>query len=167
MDEIDKAHPKIINLLYQILEDGKILDAKNNLINFNNNIIIMTTNIGANKKNVGFNQNNKESIINDLKEVLNTSFINRIDDIISFNKLTKENINQILSNKIDNLKEKFKEATINISDNTIEEIINESNYPLLGARSLDKIIKKHLENIIIDNLINDNPNITIDSIFSK
>ena len=167
MDEIDKAHPKIINLLYQILEDGKILDAKNNLINFNNNIIIMTTNIGANKKNIGFNQNNKESIINDLKEVLNTSFINRIDDIISFNKLTKENINQILSNKIDNLKEKFKEATINISDNTIEEIIKESNYPLLGARSLDKIIKKHLENIIIDNLINDNPNITIDSIFSK
>ena len=65
------------------------------------------------------------------------------------------------------LKEKFKEATINISDNTIEEIIKESNYPLLGARSLDKIIKKHLENIIIDNLINDNPNITIDSIFSK
>lgn len=167
MDEIDKAHPKIINLLYQILEDGKILDAKNNLINFNNNIIIMTTNIGANKKNIGFNQNNKESIINELKEILNTSFINRIDDIISFNKLTKENINQILSNKIDNLKEKFKEATINISDNTIEEIIKESNYPLLGARSLDKIIKKHLENIIIDNLINDNPNITIDSIFSK
>lgn len=167
LDEIDKAHPKIINLLYQILEDGKILDAKNNLINFSNNIIILTTNVGSEKKSIGFNQNNKENIINDLKETLNISFINRIDDIISFNKLTKNDILKIIEQKINTLKEKFKEAKINITNNTIDEITKESNYQLLGARSIDKIIKKHLENIIIDNLINNNLNITIDSILSK
>lgn len=167
LDEIDKAHPKIINLLYQILEDGKILDAKNNLINFSNNIIILTTNVGSEKKSIGFNQNNKENIINDLKETLNISFINRIDDIISFNKLTKNDILKIIEQKINTLKEKFKEAKINITNNTIDEITKESNYQLLGARSIDKIIKKHLENIIIDNLINNNQNITIDSILSK
>ena len=166
LDEIDKAHPKIINLLYQILEDGTISDAKNNFINFKNNIIIMTTNIGKNKNSLGFNANEKE-INQELKDSFNIAFLNRIDDIITFNSLNKQNINTIVNQKIDTLKDKFKEANITISDSALEEIINESHYTDFGARKIDKIIQNHLENIIIDNLINDNINIHIDSIFSK
>ena len=166
LDEIDKAHPKIINLLYQILEDGIISDAKNNFINFKNNIIIMTTNLGKNKNSIGFNTNEKE-INQELKDNFNIAFLNRIDDIITFNSLNKQNITIIINQKIDALKNKFKEANITISNSVLEEIINESNYIDFGARKIDKIIKNHIENIIIDNLINDNINIHIDSIFSK
>lgn len=166
LDEIDKAHPKIINLLYQILEDGIISDAKNNYINFKNNIIIMTTNLGKNNNSIGFNTNEKE-INQELKDNFNIAFLNRIDDIITFNSLNKQNITIIINQKIDALKNKFKEANITISDSVLEEIINESNYIDFGARKIDKIIKNHIENIIIDNLINDNINIHIDSIFSK
>lgn len=166
LDEIDKAHPKIINLLYQILEDGIISDAKNNFINFKNNIIIMTTNLGKNKNSIGFNTNEKE-INQELKDNFNIAFLNRIDDIITFNSLNKQNITIIINQKLDALKNKFKEANITISDSVLEEIINESNYIDFGARKIDKIIKNHIENIIIDNLINDNINIHIDSIFSK
>ena len=102
LDEIDKAHPKIINLFYQILEDGKIQDAKNNYINFKNNIIIMTTNKCSEKKSIGFNKN-KSNLINDLKEVFNIAFINRIDDIIYFNNLNEEDIKIIINNKLNEL----------------------------------------------------------------
>ena len=163
LDEIDKSHPKIISLLYQILEDGKILDAKNNLINFNNNIIIMTTNIGKNN-NIGFT--NKKSN-NELKEFFNIAFLNRIDNIIRFNNLSSDDIHKIIKNKITNLKNKFKNVNITMSKNIVEEITEEANYQEYGARKIDKIIKNHIENIIIDNIINNNDNINIDSIFSK
>ena len=163
LDEIDKAHPKIISLLYQILEDGKILDAKNNLINFNNNIIIMTTNIGKNN-NIGFNSKKSN---NELKEFFNIAFLNRIDNIIRFNNLSSDDIHKIIKNKITNLKNKFKDVNITMSKNIVEEITEEANYQEYGARKIDKIIKNHIENIIIDNIINNNDNINIDSIFSK
>ena len=166
LDEIDKAHPKIINLLYQILEDGSILDAKNNLINFNNNIIIMTSNIGKSKTNIGFNSDNN-ALSTELKEFFNIAFLNRIDDIIKFNDLQETDIEKIIKNKIKQLKNKFKDIDLTISKNVIDEIINESNYHEFGARKIDKIIKNHIENIIIDNIINNNNVVIIDSIFSK
>ena len=126
----------------------------------------MTTNIGKNKNSIGFNTNEKE-INQELKDNFNIAFLNRIDDIITFNSLNKQNITTIINRKIDTLKDKFKEANITISNSVLEEIINESHYTDFGARKIDKIIKNHLENIIIDNLINDNINIHIDSIFSK
>ena len=163
LDEIDKAHPKIISLLYQILEDGKILDAKNNLINFNNNIIIMTTNISKNN-NIGFNSKKSN---NELKEFFNIAFLNRIDNIIRFNNLSSDDIHKIIKNKITNLKNKFKDVNITMSKNIVEEITEEANYQEYGACKIDKIIKNYIENIIIDNIINNNDNINIDSIFSK
>jgi len=166
LDEIDKAHPKIINLLYQILEDGKIKDARNNIINFNNNIIIMTTNKGTEKKSIGFS-NGKSNIIEELKETFNIAFINRIDDIIPFNNLKEDDINKIIKIKLNELKHKFKETNITLSNNIIKEITDESNYQELGARKVEKIINNKLENIIIDNIINNNYNINIDSILSK
>ena len=166
LDEIDKAHPKIINLLYQILEDGKIKDSKNNIINFNNNIIIMTSNTGAYGKHIGFN-NDKEKVNNEIIETFNTAFINRIDDIINFNNLTKNDIHKIIEKELTLLKEKYHDIKINISNNTIEELIDESMYQTFGARKINKIIKNKIETIIIDNIIDNISEINIDSLFSK
>ena len=166
LDEIDKAHPKIINLFYQILEDGKIKDAKNNIINFNNNIIIMTSNIGSERKNIGFNMNNT-TINNSLKEVFNIALINRIDNIIKFNNLTEQDINKIIKKEINNLKQQYKDIKIDISNSIIDEITRESNYQEFGARKISKIIKDKLENLIIDNIIDNKKEINFDSLFTK
>ena len=166
LDEIDKAHPKIINLLYQILDDGIIKDSKNNIINLKNNIIIMTTNKGTEKKDIGFVTNNKINH-NEIKETFNIALLNRIDNIIMLNDLNKNNINKIINNQIKKLKNKYQEHPINISKNTINEIIEESKYSIYGARKIEKIIKNKIENIIIDNIIENNEIINIDSILSK
>ena len=166
LDEIDKAHPKIINLFYQILEDGKIKDAKNNIINFNNNIIIMTSNIETERKNIGFNTNSS-NIFNNLKEVFNTSLINRIDNIIKFNNLTEQDIKRIVRKELNIIREKYQDIKININKNVIDEIINESNYHDFGARKIKKIIDDKIENIIIDNIIDNQKEIDIDSILIK
>ena len=166
LDEIDKCHPKVLNLFYQILDDGKIKDAKGNTIYFNNTIIIMTTNVGHEKNTLGFNtQKNKQ--LTELKEEFNISLINRIDNIISFNSLTKDNILEIINIQIKNLKEKYKIINIKIEDNIKKEILELSNYELFGARKIDKIIKNNIENIIIDKIINNIQDITISSILTK
>ncbi|MBQ9853865.1 MAG: ATP-dependent Clp protease ATP-binding subunit [Bacilli bacterium] len=165
-DEIDKAHPKIINLLYQILDNGKIQDAKNNIINFSNNIIILTTNVGNEKKQIGFTSNNNEHI-NELKETFNIALLNRIDNIIHFNNLKKENIINIINNELNKLKNKYTELEIEIDNNIINEILEEAKHQEYGARRITKIIKNRIENIIIDEIINNNEKIIIDSIFSK
>ena len=166
LDEIDKAHPKIINLLYQMLDDGYIKDSKNNLIKLNNNIIIMTTNKGTENNTIGFiNDDNKN--IKELKETFNIALLNRIDNIINFNNLNKNDITKIINIHIEKLKEKYKEYELNISKNIINELIELSEYNIYGARKIEKIIKNKIENIIIDSIIDDNKIINIDSILSK
>ena len=165
-DEIDKAHPKIINLLYQILEDGQIKDSKNNIIKFNNNIIIMTSNKGKEKKEIGFNASTN-NINSELLETFNIAFINRIDEIVSFNTLSENDITKIIVKEITKVKEKYNNIEININDNIIKEIIEESKYKEFGARRINKIINNKIENIIIDNIIDNNKVINIDSIFIK
>ena len=166
LDEIDKAHPKIINLLYQILEDGKIKDSKNNIIYFNNNIIIMTSNKGKEKKNIGFNTYN-DSINTELLETFNIAFINRIDEIISFNQLNEKDIIKIINKELKIIKDKYNNIEINIDNNVIKEIVEESKYKEYGARKINKIINNKIENIIIDNIIDEVKVINIDSIFIK
>ena len=166
LDEIDKAHPKIIDLLYQIFEEGKIKDAKNNIINFSNNIIIMTSNKGNFNKSIGFN-NQEKDFNNELTDILGHSFINRIDNIIIFNALDKANIEEIIKAQIDNLKIKYRNIKINISNNVINELIEEAEYNQNGARKINKIINNEIENIIIDSIIDNKKEINIDSIFSK
>ncbi len=162
LDEIDKAHPNVLNLLYQILDESSIKDSSNNNINLNNNTIIMTSNIGFENISLGFTNNN-ENINTSLKENLPNSLINRIDNIIVFNKLNKDNINKIIIDKLNKLKTKYKDFTYN--NNLVEEIIKQSNYQEFGARKIDKIIEGKLENIIIDNILNNN-NLNISSLNS-
>ena len=165
-DEIDKAHPKIINLLYQMLDEGTIKDSKNNTINLSNNIIIMTTNKGSELKEIGF-ITNKNKNIKELKETFNIALLNRIDNIITFNNLTKKDITKIINKHISNLKNKYQNITINISKNIINDLIEQSEYHIYGARKIEKIIKNKLENIIIDNILENKQIINIDNIFSK
>ena len=164
LDEIEKAHPKVINLFYQILDEGKIKDSSGRTIRFDNVTIIMTSNIGYDDIHVGFNS--KSNSNTKLKEYFNTSFINRIDSIIPFNKLNKENIELLIRKKIKELKNKYK-INIRISKNLIEEIIDKSDYHEYGARKIEKIIKNDIESIIIDNLINNKHNIYIKTIKEK
>jgi len=166
LDEIDKAHPKIINLLYQMLDESIIKDAKNNTINLYNNIIIMTTNKGTETKEIGFINNNHKNI-KELKETFNIALLNRIDNIISFNYLNKQDITKIINNNLLKLKEKYKEYNIIISKNIINELIEESEYSTYGARKIEKIIKNKIENIIIDQILENNNIINIDSILIK
>lgn len=162
LDEIEKAHSLVINLLYQILDYGKIKDSKGNIIRFDNNIIIMTSNIGYNENKVGFNELNKNNIINSLKNELSVSFINRIDNIIIFNNLSEEIISKIIKNKINNIKNKYKDKIkVLISNKVINDIVTESNYNIFGARRIDKIISNKIENNIIDAIIENKTEIKI------
>lgn len=164
LDEIEKAHTNIINLLYQILDDGKVKDSKGDDIYFNNAMIIMTSNIGFNVNSIGFNNKNKVS--NELKEVFSIPFINRIDNIISFNYLKEEDIEKIINNKLKLLKNKYKTKgiTIKINNSVIKDIIEFSNYKEFGARKIDKIIKNNIESIIINEVLNDKTQINIKNI---
>lgn len=166
LDEIERAHENILNLFFQILDEGKVLDSKGNSINFSNCIVIMTSNVGYNEASIGFNSN----INNDkLKEYFSIPFINRIDNIIHFNKLSYENIKDLTNSKLNKLKNKYKQKQINVKINkkVVDEIINLSNYEEFGARKIDKIIKDSVENIIIDEIINNNININIKSCNEK
>ena len=115
LDEIEKAHSNIINLFYQILDEGKLKDSKGEDIYFNNCMIIMTSNVGFNNNSIGFN--NKNKVNNELKESFSIPFINRIDNILTFEYLTHDNIKDIINNKIKKLKNKYKKKGINVKIN--------------------------------------------------
>ena len=164
VDELEKAHPNIINLFYQILDEGKLKDSKGEDIYFNNAMIIMTSNIGFNNNSIGFNNKNKVS--NELKETLSIPFINRIDNVLTFEYLTHDNIKQIVEGQIKKLKNKYKKKDIKlkINNTVIEEIIEKSNYKEYGARKVNKIIKNDLEMIIINSILENKDNINIKTI---
>ncbi len=163
LDEIDKAHPNVINLFYQILDEGKIKDNQGNIIRFDHIIIIMTSNVGFEEIKVGFNQNNEDEVITLLKNAFSPSFINRIDNIITFNSLNKDNIIDIINNRIDYIKNKYNNITINIDNNILEEVIAKCNYQEFGARKVNKVLNNTVENKIIDAIINEKDSITITS----
>ena len=163
VDEVEKANSSVINLFYQILDDGKIKDSKGEDIYFNNAIIIMTSNIGYTKNGIGFN-NIKTN--NELKETFSIPFINRIDNIINFNYITEDVIKNIIKDKLKQIVEKYKlkKIKVKINNNVIDELVNKSNYKEYGARKISKLIKIEIEDIIINELLNENTNIYIESL---
>lgn len=166
VDEIERAHPSVLNLFFQILDDGKIKDSKGKLVRFDNVIIIMTTNIGSSVNCVGFNKETDIIVMNTLKEHFSVEFLNRIDETFVFNKINKKNIVKIIKSKLDEVS-KFYSNKIKVSynDDVINQIIDMSEYEIYGARKIDKIIKLNVEDIIIDSIINKNSEISIDKIF--
>lgn len=156
LDDVDKMHHTIIDLFYQILDEGKITDSKGETIFFNNCIIIMTTSIGFNK-NIGFNSNK----ISELKEYFGSSLINQIDNVIEFKSLDKDDINKIINKSINVLKEKYNNIKLSISSKVKKDILELSNYEECGARKIESIIKNYIDSKIIDNILMNNDSISI------
>ena len=166
LDEIEKAHSDIINLFLQVLDEGKIKDSKSNIIRFDNVVIIMTSNVGFHDINVGFNNDLK--VQTKLNDKFSIPFMNRVDNVITFNSLTKEDIIKIINLKLKALKEKYKEKIdIKISNKIINEIVDLSNYEEYGARKISKIIKDELETLIVDALIDNKTSLNIKELPQK
>lgn len=166
LDEIERAHNSVLNLFYQILDEGKIKDSTGSEIRFDNCVIMMTSNIGSDDINVGFKLNKKNLVTTSLQNTLGVAFVNRVDNIIMCNKLSAENIRRIINIKIHKLVTKYenKGVKLEVSDNVIDNLVLLSEYEKYGARQLDKVIKGSLENKIIDKLLKNELYIKIDEI---
>lgn len=162
LDEVEKAHPSILNIFLGILDDSVIKNAYGKEIRFDNVIIIMTTNAGSSLVNVGFDKD--LNVSPKFKAEFKQELINRISEIISFNKLSKKDMLNVIKNKINELIDKFDNAFIYYNENIIDEIFELSNFEESGARKIDKIIREKIEPIIFDGLINEKQEIFIDSI---
>ncbi|MBO6145560.1 MAG: ATP-dependent Clp protease ATP-binding subunit [Bacilli bacterium] len=146
LDEIEKAHKSIINFFLNILDEGYCTDSYGRKIRFDNVVIIMTSNAYTKEELMGFNKNIKTD---SLEEFFSKEFINRIDEIIMFNKFTKEDINKIILKEADKCYKRYEKENI-LKLDTIDKIIKNSNYEKYGVRKLCKIIKREIENEIIE-----------------
>ena len=171
-DEIEKAHPDVMNMLLQILEDGRLTDSTGRTVNFKNTVIIMTSNVGAraitDKKMLGFSEtqddkksadieyeNVKKDVLTELKKEFRPEFINRIDEIIVFHKLIPEEINQIIEIMLKQVQKRMEEQNIQIEiDESVKELISkkgiDTNY---GARPLRRAIQSMLEDKIAESIL--------------
>lgn len=139
LDEIDKANSHVINLLFSILDEGKIKTNKNEIINFKNSLIFLTTNNLINDKNIGFNK----SIINN-ENLFSKEFLNRINYTVNFNKLNLKDIKNIIYKNIKEINKEYN-TNLKLKEDEIENIISESEYKIYGARKIYNIIKNYLE----------------------
>ena len=169
-DEIEKAHPDVINLLLQILEDGRLTDSQGREVNFKNTIIIMTSNLGARyiteKKSLGFGnvENEKEyedikkEVIKELKKELRPEFINRIDEIIVFHKLSEEDIKQITNIMLKQVEERLKNQKyiVEIDDGVVKAILKQGYDNNFGARPLRRTIQNLVEDRISEEILSGN-----------
>ena len=154
LDEIEKAHPAVLNLFLQILDEGKITDSRGNTVYFNHHIIIMTSNVGFNRDSVGFVEEvSKED--SKLKDFLSLELLNRIQKVIYFNKLDDVSIKNIIKYKLDIVRNKFKEKNIkiHINDTIINKIIELSRYKEFGARRIDQVIEEKIDDYVIDSIL--------------
>ncbi|MBR5479082.1 MAG: ATP-dependent Clp protease ATP-binding subunit [Clostridia bacterium] len=165
-DEIEKAHPDVLNILLQILDDGRITDAQGRVVNFENTVIIMTSNAGSqsNSGSAGFNQSitevGKDKALKALSDFLRPEFVNRIDEIIAFNSLTRDDFVKIAHIMLSDLKKGLDEKKIAFTydDNLVAALVEKSFSIKYGARNLRRTIQKELEdkiaNILIDRYSN-------------
>ena len=145
LDEIEKANKSIINFFLNILDEGNCKDSMGRVIRFDNVVIIMTSNAYSSKELMGFNKCVKTDT---LEEFFSKEFINRIDEIVMFNKFNKEDINKIILKEANKCYKKYNKENI-LSLSTIDKIIDNSNYQEYGVRKLCKIVRKEIENEII------------------
>ena len=160
-DEIEKAHPDVMNILLQILDDGRITDAQGRTVNFENTVIVMTTNAGSDKRtgSVGFNmsadEQGKEKAVKALNDFLRPEFINRVDEIIYFHRLTEENIRAIASLMLEDLRTAMAERGTALTwDESVITYLAEKGYSAAyGARNLQRLIPKDVEDAIATEII--------------
>lgn len=170
-DEIEKAHPDVFNMLLQILEDGRLTDSQGRTVDFKNTIIIMTSNVGARlitekQSSLGFNSENenaeesekkdiKELVTGELRKVFRPEFLNRVDDIIVFNKLNKDEIKQIAVKMLKTLENRLDKMNIKISftDNAVSEIADKGFDESYGARPLRRAIQNEIEDPLSEQML--------------
>lgn len=169
-DEIEKAHPDVFNILLQILDDGRLTDAKGRTVDFKNTVIIMTSNVGAStikkQKTLGFASNStneekdeyarmKENVLDELKKTFRPEFLNRIDEIIVFHSLNKEHIKNIVSLMINDLSKRLEQMNIKIElDEKAKDLLAEEGFdPLFGARPLQREIRRKIEDRLSEELL--------------
>ena len=170
-DEIEKAHPDVFNMLLQILEDGRLTDSQGRTVDFKNTIIIMPSNVGARlitekQSSLGFNSENenaeegekkdiKELVTGELRKVFRPEFLNRVDDIIVFNKLNKDEIKQIAVKMLKTLENRLDKMNIKISftDNAVSEIANKGFDENYGARPLRRAIQNEIEDPLSEQML--------------
>lgn len=165
-DEVEKAHPDVFNVLLQILDDGRLTDSKGRVINFKNTIIIMTSNVGASQikkmSNFGFTSddndgydNMKDNINEALREQFKPEFLNRLDDIIIFRKLSKEEAAKICRKIIEGLTERLsgRNVSLQVSEAALSKLVEEGYNDMYGARPLKRVVQKRIEDRLSDEIL--------------
>jgi ATP-dependent Clp protease ATP-binding subunit ClpC len=168
LDEIEKAHPDVFNILLQILEDGRLTDAQGRTVDFRNAIVIMTSNVGASEiaKNTGIGftigdetgityEDMKTRIMGELKKVFRPEFLNRIDEVIVFHKLTKEEITSIVELLLKRIRESLaeRELTMNLTQAAADFLVEKGWDPAMGARPLRRAIQRYIEDPLADEVL--------------
>ena len=168
-DEVEKAHPDVFNIFLQILDDGRLTDGQGRVVDFKNTIIILTSNLGSEfiqaNKSDKLDERTKEKVMEVVKKSFRPEFVNRLDDIIVFDRLQKEEIKEIVKIQVNNLKNilKDKNLTFSITDNALEWLANKGFDQEYGARPLKRAIQKYIQNPIA-NLILDMKDKKLDQI---
>ncbi|HLR22260.1 MAG TPA: ATP-dependent Clp protease ATP-binding subunit [Pseudogracilibacillus sp.] len=167
LDEVEKAHPDVFNILLQVLEDGRLTDSKGRLVDFRNTVLIMTSNAGASElqqnKYVGFNlgdenqehKDMKSKVMDAMKKSFRPEFLNRIDETIVFHSLEKRHMKDIVKLMIDQVKERLHDQDLDfeITDRAIEKIAEEGFDPEYGARPLRRSIQRNIEDLLSEALL--------------
>lgn len=161
LDEIEKAHPEVFNILLQMLDDGRITDSQGRTINCKNTVIIMTSNIGShfllqsNRVDGGIEEEIKDQVFKELRGHFRPEFLNRVDDIVLFKPLTKQEIVEIVDKMVHQLQVRLTEQNIvlNVTKAAKEFIADQGYDPVYGARPLKRFIQKHLETKIARKII--------------
>jgi ATP-dependent Clp protease ATP-binding subunit ClpC len=168
LDEIEKAHPDVFNILLQILEDGRLTDAQGRTVDFRNTIVIMTSNIGAKDiaRNVSFGfgtsdetgtsyEDMKDRIMGELKKVFRPEFLNRIDEVIVFHKLTRDEIKEIIELMIGRVRAQVAEHELQLDlDEEAKDLLAERGWdPAMGARPLRRAIQRYIEDPLADEVL--------------
>src|SRR5437763_6890316 len=171
LDEIEKAHPDVFNILLQILEDGRLTDAQGRTVDFRHAIVVMTSNVGASDiaKNatIGFTVGDetgvtyddmKTRIMSELKKVFRPEFLNRIDEVNVFHKLTKDEIKQIVDLLLRRIRESMaeRELSLNLSDDAKDFLVEKGFHPAMGARPLRRAIQRYIEDPLSDAVLKAN-----------
>jgi ATP-dependent Clp protease ATP-binding subunit ClpC len=159
-DEIEKAHPDIFNAMLQVLDDGRLTDAKGRVINFSNTVIIMTSNIGSDvitrMQALGFREEQRKDVINEdemqhrvmdlLRERFRPEFLNRVDEIIIFHPLTRIDIEKIIDLQIENVNQRLlkKGIQIELTSKAKEHLLAQGFDPMFGARPMKRAIQTHI-----------------------
>ena len=158
LDEIEKAHQDVFNVLLQVLDDGRLTDGQGRTVNFTNTIIIMTSNVGSEKiiESKEINKDLEQKLLDDLRHYFRPEFINRIDDIIVFNKISKENMKLIVDTQLKKLVDELKatkDITLEITDNAKNALTDQGFDTNFGARPLKRLIQKEILNKLAKELI--------------